>query len=171
MVVLPFSHLYTIQENFFGQRIWDNLWCYCPKYLGCTFLGPFCFTSLLEYNLYSYFCLSSFWPRTLQELEYLLWFMLISLYGCHASFWFAMGHFDWPITKNIVNPTPFPLQKKWHVLTLFYTNTKSYKCNCFTLTCPVFYIYTYTNINRPYKLTRNVNKIHYGIYIYMECKS
>ncbi len=47
------------------------------------------------------FCSSSFWVRILQELKYLLWFKLISLYGCHASFWFAIGHFDWPITKKL----------------------------------------------------------------------
>jgi hypothetical protein len=35
----------------------------------------------------------------------------------------------------------------------------------------MFYIYTYTNIDGYYTLTQSVNKFHYGIYNYMDCKS
>jgi hypothetical protein len=41
----------------------------------------------------------------------------------------------------------------------------------FTLTCLVFYIYNYTNVDKPYTFTLNVNKFHYGIYTYIKCKS
>ncbi len=36
-----------------------------------------------------------------------------------------------------------------------------------------FYIYIHANVNGYYTLTlaQNVNKFHYGIYIYMKCKS
>ncbi len=41
----------------------------------------------------------------------------------------------------------------------------------FTLTCHVFYSYTYMTVKRPHTFTWSVNKFHYNIYIYMECKS
>ncbi len=69
---------------------------------------------------------------------------------------FAMGHLDWLIIKNIINPTLSLTKKKRRKkeMTYFYTilhkHVKSYKCNCFTLT--LFYktqnrftqFYTYT---------------------------
>lgn len=43
MVVVYFSHLYTIQEQFFEQRIWDKLWYYCNKYFCSILLNFFLF--------------------------------------------------------------------------------------------------------------------------------
>ncbi len=83
MVVLHFNHLYIIQEQNCEQRMWDKLWCYSREYLGCTFLGAFCLTSLLEYNFYFLTLFIVFSPRVLQKLEYLLssiWISLIRLY-------------------------------------------------------------------------------------------
>jgi hypothetical protein len=40
-----------------------------------------------------------------------------------------MGHFEWPIAKNILNlnsPLPLPKKRKWHVSTLFYMDVENH---------------------------------------------
>ncbi len=57
-----------------------------------------------------------------------------------------MIHFDWPITKNILN---FP---------------SSPKIDLHNFTCLMFYIYTYISVNGPCKLTWSVSLKPYTWY-------
>jgi len=68
-----------------------------------------------------------FWPRLLQELECLLWFILISLIICGASqssyLFIAMGHFDLPITKKrfeTLNIRPPPTNTSYMLLLVLW---------------------------------------------------
>jgi len=105
VVVFPFSHLYTIHDHTFGQKIWDKLWCYW-NILDGHFLLHFGSLHCLSKIYIPNFVHHHFSPKRLQKIGYLLWFTLIGLICCHASqdtsifkvfFWLAMGHFDFVI--------------------------------------------------------------------------
>jgi len=106
MVVFP---LYTIQEQTFGQGYRTNCGAIVGNILNAHSWVLFASCPCLSRISIPNFVQHQFWLRTLQELGYLLWFILISLIGCHVAentnvskvfLWFAMGHFDWPIIKK-----------------------------------------------------------------------
>jgi hypothetical protein len=72
MLVLPFSHLYTIQEQAFEQRICDKLWCYCKNILDAHSWLPFASHHCLSRIYIPNFVHHHFWLGTLQELGYTL---------------------------------------------------------------------------------------------------
>jgi hypothetical protein len=83
-----------------------------------------CLSRILNPNFFHI----DFWPRLVQELECLLWFILISLITCGASqssiyIFIAMGHFDSPITKKqfetLEIPPPHPNRSYMLLLVLW----------------------------------------------------
>jgi hypothetical protein len=75
---LPVADIHTVQEHTFKQRVGDNCSA-IGEYLGCTFVnaswvqvGPY----YLNRMSIPSFVHHHFWPRLLQELGYLLQFIL-----------------------------------------------------------------------------------------------
>ncbi len=164
--------LYIQHKNGYGT----NVWCYFGEYLGCTFLCAFAPLIVgVKFILIIQFIII-FGLGFYKELGYLLLFILINLIGFGAStstnvfkdFFGVMGHFDRPITKNILKIFPLPLSPPSPPpqikVTCFYIVLHNLK---YIYICFVFYIYMDTH--KPYTLWHN--KFHFGIYIYMECKS
>ncbi len=155
-----------------------GLWlCYSKKYFECTF----CPTSLFCENFNPNFVHHNFWPNLFQELRYILWFILINSISCGASqstnvlimwffFLFGNGPFDYLMTKNIMKSPPSQVKIKKYILFHIATHI------CIKLYRYIFILYllyfTRHKINiYNFTLTQNINKFHYEIYIYMECKS
>jgi hypothetical protein len=60
----------------------------------------------------------------------------------------TMGHFDWPITKNILNPTP---SKEMNHLNVFFLHLHLHGvCVC---VCVCVYIYIYMCFNMAFTFT------------------
>jgi hypothetical protein len=72
MVVLPFNHLYTIQEQSFGQMICDKLWCYFKNILDPHSWVPFASCRCLNRFYIPNFVHHHLWLGILQELGKIL---------------------------------------------------------------------------------------------------
>jgi hypothetical protein len=112
--------------------IWDYSGVISGNILNAHFVPPHCLSRTLIFN----FVHHRFWPKPLQQLRDLLWFILINLISFGASqntnvlmmfvFFFSLfcnGPFGWPITIWLdhyeIPPPPPPV--KITVFTLFYT--------------------------------------------------
>jgi hypothetical protein len=71
VVVFPFSHLYTIHDHTFGQRILDKLWCYYRNILDAHSWLHFGSLHCLSRIYIPNFVHHHFPPRRLQKLGYL----------------------------------------------------------------------------------------------------
>ncbi len=96
--------------------------------LNSHFAPPHCLSTTFIPN----FVHHHFWLKILQGLRYLLWFILINyvIYGASQStnviIIICNGSFGWPLTKNIMNPSPPPPKVEitfftFFTFTLFYT--------------------------------------------------
>jgi len=117
------------------------------EYLECTFLEPFPPPHCLNKISIPKYVHYHFWPRLLQELGYLLWFIFVSLISCGASQstnvlkilkGFSLGG-QWvtPIgssPKVLWNPPPPPPTKKIQFYDVLHSYIKPYKLICFTFT-------------------------------------
>jgi hypothetical protein len=107
-----------------GKEYGTNCDVILGNILGAHFLVHFVSPNCLSKIFIPNFVHHHFWLWTLQELGYLLKFILISLIDFHASqsinifkgffFFGAMSHFDWLIATTILNPNLLPLNTLSH---------------------------------------------------------